>query len=109
MNLEDKIKELLANRGSNSIKSDTSVDKNEKREKILKEKIQLRENEIKQLKEENDNLKFGGEHDKDENDLIELCEKQIEKKENEINRLNNEILMLEKKLQDASIENKELE
>ena len=40
--------------------SDTSIDKSEKREKILKEKILLRENEIKQLKEENDRLKFGG-------------------------------------------------
>ena len=81
MNLEDKIKEFLAKNTRNS-NSDTSIatssDKNEKRERILKEKIQIRENEIKQLKEENDKLKFGGDHDKDENDLIELCERKIE-------------------------------
>ena len=32
---------------------------------MLKEKILLRENEIKQLKEENDRLKFGQEGDKE--------------------------------------------
>ena len=51
MDLEDKIRELKVRAQSASKNdktvSDTSIDKSEKREKILKEKILLRENEIK--------------------------------------------------------------
>ena len=45
--------------------SDTSIDKSEKREKLLKEKIHLRDTEIKDLKEEIDRLRFA---DKDQSD-----------------------------------------
>ena len=51
LDLEDQIRDLKARAQSASktdkTASDTSIDKSEKREKILKEKILLRENEIK--------------------------------------------------------------
>ena len=51
LDLEDQIRDLQARAQSASktdkTASDTSIDKSEKREKILKEKILLRENEIK--------------------------------------------------------------